>query len=45
MKSSISELEKNYEARLGELDLYFAEAATEKAVDNYVTVLYRFRSY
>ncbi|MDD6624947.1 MAG: V-type ATPase 116kDa subunit family protein [Bacteroides sp.] len=39
MKSSISELEKNYEARLGELDLYFAEAATEKAVDNYVTVL------
>ena len=39
MKSCIGNLEKTYADRLGELDLYFAEAATEKAVDNYVTVL------
>lgn len=38
-KSCIGNLEKTYADRLGELDLYFAEAATEKAVDNYVTVL------
>ena len=39
LKSCIGKLEKTYADRLGELDLYFAEAATEKAVDNYVTVL------
>ena len=39
LKSCIGNLEKTYADRLGELDLYFAEAATEKAVDNYVTVL------
>lgn len=39
LKSCIANLEKTYADRLGELDLYFAEAATEKAVDNYVTVL------
>lgn len=39
LKSCIGSLEKTYADRLGELDLYFAEAATEKAVDNYVTVL------
>lgn len=39
LKSCIVNLEKTYADRLGELDLYFAEAATEKAVDNYVTVL------
>ena len=39
LKSCIGDLEKTYADRLGELDLYFAEAATEKAVDNYVTVL------
>lgn len=39
LKSCIGNLEKAYADRLGELDLYFAEAATEKAVDNYVTVL------
>lgn len=39
LKSCMGSLEKTYADRLGELDLYFAEAATEKAVDNYVTVL------
>ena len=39
LKSCIGNLEKTYADRLGELDLYFAEAATEKAVDNYVMVL------
>lgn len=39
LKSCIGNLEKTYADRLGELDLYFAETATEKAVDNYVTVL------
>ncbi len=39
LKSCIGNLEKTYADRLGELDLYFAEAATEKVVDNYVTVL------
>lgn len=39
LKSCIGNLEKTYADRLVELDLYFAEAATEKAVDNYVTVL------
>lgn len=39
LKSCIGNLEKTYADRLGELDLYFAEATTEKAVDNYVTVL------
>lgn len=39
LKSCIGNLEKTYADRLGELDLYFAEVATEKAVDNYVTVL------
>lgn len=39
LKSCMGNLEKTYADRLGELDLYFAEAATEKAVDNYVTVL------
>lgn len=39
LKSCMGSLEKTYADRLGKLDLYFAEAATEKAVDNYVTVL------
>ena len=39
LKSCSREIEKAYEDKLGELDLYFAEVATEKAVDNYLTVL------
>ena len=39
LKNCIDLIEKRYASSLGELDLYFAEAATEKAVDNYLTVL------
>ena len=39
LKSCIDQIEETYNSRLGELDLYFAEVATEKAVDNYLTVL------
>ena len=39
LKSCIDKIEETYNSRLGELDLYFAESATEKAVDNYLTVL------
>ncbi len=39
LKSCSREIEKAYNDKLGELDLYFAEVATEKAMDNYLTVL------
>ena len=39
LKSSGDEIRSAYEEKLGELDLYLAGAATEKAVDNCVTVL------
>lgn len=39
LKSCSDEIRKAYNDSLSRLDLYFAEAATEKAVDNYLTVL------
>ena len=39
LKSCSDEIRKAYNVSLSRLDLYFAEAATEKAVDNYLTVL------
>lgn len=39
LKSCSDEIRKAYNDSLSHLDLYFAEAATEKAVDNYLTVL------
>lgn len=39
LKSCSNEIRKAYNDSLSRLDLYFAEAATEKAVDNYLTVL------
>ena len=39
LKSCSDEICKAYNDSLSRLDLYFAEAATEKAVDNYLTVL------
>ncbi len=39
LKSCSDEIRKAYNDALSRLDLYFAEAATEKAVDNYLTVL------
>ena len=39
LKSCSDEIRKAYNDSLSSLDLYFAEAATEKAVDNYLTVL------
>ena len=39
LKSCGDEIRSAYEEKLGELDLYLAGAATEKAVDNCVTVL------
>lgn len=39
LKSRSDEIRKAYNDSLSRLDLYFAEAATEKAVDNYLTVL------
>lgn len=39
LKSCSDEIRKTYNDSLSRLDLYFAEAATEKAVDNYLTVL------
>lgn len=39
LKSYSDEIRKAYNDSLSRLDLYFAEAATEKAVDNYLTVL------
>lgn len=39
LKSCSDEIRKAYNDSLFRLDLYFAEAATEKAVDNYLTVL------
>lgn len=39
LKSCSDEIHKAYNDALSRLDLYFAEAATEKAVDNYLTVL------
>lgn len=39
LKSCSDEIRKAYNGSLSRLDLYFAEAATEKAVDNYLTVL------
>ena len=39
LKSCGDEIRSVYEEKLGELDLYLAGAATEKAVDNCVTVL------
>lgn len=39
LKSCSDEIRKAYNDFLSRLDLYFAEAATEKAVDNYLTVL------
>lgn len=39
LKSCSDEIHKAYNDSLSRLDLYFAEAATEKAVDNYLTVL------
>lgn len=39
LKSCSDEIRKAYKDSLSRLDLYFAEAATEKAVDNYLTVL------
>lgn len=38
LKSCSDEIRKAYNDSLSRLDLYFAEAATEKAVDNYLTV-------
>lgn len=38
LKSCSDEIRKAYNDSLSHLDLYFAEAATEKAVDNYLTV-------
>lgn len=38
LKSCSDEIRKAYNDSLSSLDLYFAEAATEKAVDNYLTV-------
>lgn len=38
LKSCSDEIRKAYNESLSRLDLYFAEAATEKAVDNYLTV-------
>lgn len=42
LKSCSDEIRKAYNDSLSRLDLYFAEAATEKAVDNYLTVLIGF---
>lgn len=39
LKSCSDEIRKAYNDSLSRLDLYFAEAATEKAVDNYLTIL------
>lgn len=39
LKSCSDEIRKEYNDSLSRLDLYFAEAATEKAVDNYLTIL------
>lgn len=39
LKNCSDEIRKAYNDSLSRLDLYFAEAATEKAVDNYLTVL------
>lgn len=39
LKSCSDKIRKAYNDSLSRLDLYFAEAATEKAVDNYLTVL------
>lgn len=39
LKSCSDEIRKAYNDSLSRLDLYCAEAATEKAVDNYLTVL------
>lgn len=39
LKSCSDEIRKAYNDSLSRLDLYFAEAATEKAVDNYLSVL------
>lgn len=39
LKSCSDEIRKAYNDSLSRLDLYFAEAASEKAVDNYLTVL------
>ena len=39
LKSCSDEIRKAYNDSLSRLDLYFAEVATEKAVDNYLTVL------
>lgn len=39
LKSCSDEIRKAYNDSLSRLDLYFAEAATEKAVDNYLIVL------
>mgnify|MGYP002516578957 CR=1 FL=1 len=38
LKAYENEIRRDYEEKLGELDLYLAEAATEKAVENYITV-------
>ena len=38
LKNCSEDIRKDYESKLGELDLYLAGAATEKAVENYLTV-------